>query len=272
MDKLRWVHLGYHFDYNVVNYKPERYYNFPSDLTGLTQCIASAIGYPDYYPEAGIVNYYPLGGSMGGHTDHYESDLSWPLISMSFGQTAIFLIGGATRDVRPVALHVRSGDIIIMSGKSRTAFHAVPRIIKVGKDNEPPCCLKWEDGLFSSDVNMRNPDELGIPDESSVTPDASDNGITNTSCFNRTERIEKSLLKEFDDDKIIRGLEKFGIHEREHSETDEGCLCNQANFCAESMKTLTSEEWRKFEIYLSKTRINVNVRQVHESGKTVSSS
>ena len=102
MDKLRWVHLGYHFDYNVVNYKPERYHNFPSDLAGLTKHIASAVGYSDYSPEAGIVNYYPLGGSMGGHTDHYESDLSWPLISLSFGQTAIFLIGGGTRDVRPV--------------------------------------------------------------------------------------------------------------------------------------------------------------------------
>lgn len=102
MDRLRWVHLGYHFDYNVVDYKPERYYDFPSDLAGMTQHIANAIGYPDYSPEAGIVNYYPLGGSMGGHTDHYESDLSWPLISLSFGQTAIFLIGGATRDIRPV--------------------------------------------------------------------------------------------------------------------------------------------------------------------------
>ena len=101
MDRLRWVHLGYHFDYNVVDYKPERYYDFPLDLAGMTQHIASTIGYPDYSPEAGIVNYYPLGGTMGGHTDHYESDLSWPLISLSFGQTAIFLIGGATREIRP---------------------------------------------------------------------------------------------------------------------------------------------------------------------------
>ena len=101
MDRLRWVHLGYHFDYNVVDYKSEKYYEFPSDLAGLTRHIANAIGYPDYSPEAGIVNYYPLGGSMGGHTDHYESDLSWPLISLSFGQSAIFLIGGATRDIRP---------------------------------------------------------------------------------------------------------------------------------------------------------------------------
>ena len=104
MERLRWVHLGYHFDYNVVDYKAEKYYAFPSDLAGMTQHIANAIGYPEYSPEAGIVNYYPLGGSMGGHTDHYESDLSWPLISLSFGQSAIFLIGGATRDIRPAGM------------------------------------------------------------------------------------------------------------------------------------------------------------------------
>ena len=101
IDKLRWVHLGYHFNYDAIDYKPDRRYEFPSDLAGLIQHIAKAIGYPDYSPEAGIVNYYPLGSSMGGHTDHYESDLSLPLISLSFGQSAIFLIGGATRLVKP---------------------------------------------------------------------------------------------------------------------------------------------------------------------------
>ena len=159
-----------------------------------------------------------------------------------------------------------------MSGKSRTAFHAVPRIIKVGKENGPPCCLKWKDGLFSRDVTSRNPDESGVLDESSVIPGATNKDITKTSCLNRTQRIEKPLFQKFGDDKIIRGLEEVGIDERGHSETDEGCRCDQPNFFAKSIETLTLEEWREFEIYLSKTRINVNVRQVHESGKTVSSS
>ena len=101
MHKLRWTHLGYQFDYNVVNYKPNEYSGFPKDLAALMQHIAYAIGYPGYIPEAGIVNYYPLGTSMGGHTDHYELDLSWPLVSVSFGQSAVFLIGGHTRDIQP---------------------------------------------------------------------------------------------------------------------------------------------------------------------------
>lgn len=133
MDRLRWVHLGYHFDYNVVDYKSEKYYDFPSDLAGMTKHIAEAVGYPDYSPEAGIINYYPLGGSMGGHTDHYESDLSWPLISMSFGQSAIFLIGGPTRDIRPtgILIHVVQGGLCFLALFIPTIQQLTDMLVKV---------------------------------------------------------------------------------------------------------------------------------------------
>ena len=49
----------------------------------------------------GIINYYPEGTSMGGHTDHYEEELRQPLIAYSFGQPAVYLIGGDTRDIKP---------------------------------------------------------------------------------------------------------------------------------------------------------------------------
>ena len=42
---------------------------------------------------------------MGGHTDHYEEELSQPLISFSFGQSAVFLIGGCTRDIKPEGIY-----------------------------------------------------------------------------------------------------------------------------------------------------------------------
>lgn len=34
--------------------------------------------------EAAIVNYYQLGATLSGHTDHSEDDLSTPLISIRF--------------------------------------------------------------------------------------------------------------------------------------------------------------------------------------------
>ena len=43
------------------------------------------------------------------------------------------------------ALFVKSGDVIVMTGESRLAYHAVPCIVKVSNADEPPECLTWDD-------------------------------------------------------------------------------------------------------------------------------
>lgn len=159
-----------------------------------------------------------------------------------------------------------------MSGKSRTAFHAVPRIVKVGKQNEPPSCLKWKDGIFANDVSMTsevNPDASSVPDENVEIPDVREKN--NVGHKTSRERSEKPLFQGSCDNKIETEFRNVSICDGRCIETGEGCQCNKINFCSKSMKTLTSEEWRQFEIYLSKTRINVNVRQVHEKGNTMNS-
>jgi alkylated DNA repair protein alkB family protein 1 len=53
----------------------------------------------------------------------------WSITSL--GNAAIFLVGGLTRDVAPVSILLRSGDIIVMSGPAcRRAYHGVPRILE----------------------------------------------------------------------------------------------------------------------------------------------
>jgi alkylated DNA repair protein alkB homolog 1 len=81
--------------------------------------------------EAAIVNYYHMNSTLCAHTDHSECDaLSKPLLSVSFGNAAVFLIGGSTKSVRaPSPLLLRSGDILLMTNASRLCFHAVPRIL-----------------------------------------------------------------------------------------------------------------------------------------------
>ena len=165
-----------------------------------------------------------------------------------------------------------------MSGKSRTAFHAVPRIIKVGEEHEPPVCLKWQDGLFENDTDMTseaNPVELQesgnqeIPDVQEQTKGRSSHGncASITTKAEKSELSEKCASEETCNIKIISELEGINV------EANERCYCNKLDFCGKftKMKSLTAEEWRKFEIHLSKTRINVNVRQVHEKGKTMNS-
>lgn len=47
----------------------------------------------------------------------------------SFGQSAIFLIGGKEKSVEPSAILIDSGDVLIMSKESRLCYHAVPKIL-----------------------------------------------------------------------------------------------------------------------------------------------
>ncbi len=67
---------------------------------------------------------------MGGHLDDGEPDQENPIVSYSIGLSCVFLMGGLTKDVKPIAVLLESGDLAFMGGFSRKCYHGVPRIIK----------------------------------------------------------------------------------------------------------------------------------------------
>lgn len=69
-----------------------------------------------------------------------EKVISYFLIH-SLGQSAILLVGGKTKATKPLALHLRSGDVIILGGESRLAYHAVPRIMYAQEEGRLPQCF-----------------------------------------------------------------------------------------------------------------------------------
>ncbi|KAI5124529.1 hypothetical protein M0805_003053 [Coniferiporia weirii] len=84
-----------------------------------------------YEPDAGIVNFYQYKDTLMGHVDRSEVCATSPLASLSLGNAAVFLIGGLTRDEKPVAILLRSGDVVMMAGPGcRRAYHGVPRILE----------------------------------------------------------------------------------------------------------------------------------------------
>ncbi|XP_041467855.1 nucleic acid dioxygenase ALKBH1-like [Lytechinus variegatus] len=151
MDQLRWVTLGYHYDWDNKVYNEDQYSPFPEDLGLMTALIAEVLGYPRFQAQAGIVNFYHMDSTLGGHTDHSEFDLTAPLISYSLGQSAIFLVGGTTKATKPMALHLRSGDVIVLGGASRLAYHAVPRIMYAYKEGQLPRCFDLTDDLHQQE-------------------------------------------------------------------------------------------------------------------------
>ena len=60
---------------------------------------------------------------MGGHRDDLELDFTQPVVSISLGLPAIFLLGGDTKDCEPVVpILVRPGDVYLLAGDSRLCF------------------------------------------------------------------------------------------------------------------------------------------------------
>lgn len=80
-------------------------------------------------PEACLVNYYAPGARMGLHRDEDEADFSAPVVSVSLGDTARFRIGGKTRRGPTRSFELASGDVLVLEGDSRLAYHGVDRVL-----------------------------------------------------------------------------------------------------------------------------------------------
>lgn len=79
-------------------------------------------------PEACLVNHYLAGAKLGSHADRDEQDFSAPVVSVSLGDTAVFHIGGTKRTDPKRKIELRSGDVVVLGGVARLAFHGIDRI------------------------------------------------------------------------------------------------------------------------------------------------
>jgi alkylated DNA repair protein (DNA oxidative demethylase) len=80
-------------------------------------------------PDACLVNLYRSGARMGLHQDRDEQDFSIPVLSISLGDTALFRLGGARRRDPTRSLKLSSGDVCLLTGPARLAFHGIDRVI-----------------------------------------------------------------------------------------------------------------------------------------------
>lgn len=96
----------------------------PPPVLALWRAVAD---YP-HDPEACLVNYYGPAARMGLHQDRDEQDFDAPVVSISLGDTCRFRIGAATRGGPTGSLKLASGDVVVLGGASRLAFHGVDRI------------------------------------------------------------------------------------------------------------------------------------------------
>jgi DNA oxidative demethylase len=88
-------------------------------------------------PEACLVNFYAGDAKMGLHQDKDEEDFAAPVVSVSLGDSAIFRVGGRTRKDPTRALELKSGDVVVLGGADRLAFHGIDRILPGTSDLLP---------------------------------------------------------------------------------------------------------------------------------------
>jgi DNA oxidative demethylase len=80
-------------------------------------------------PEACLVNYYAESAKMGLHQDKDEEDFAAPVLSVSLGDTGIFRLGGRSRKDPTRAFELKSGDVVVLGGADRLAYHGIDRIL-----------------------------------------------------------------------------------------------------------------------------------------------
>jgi alkylated DNA repair protein (DNA oxidative demethylase) len=79
-------------------------------------------------PEACLVNFSADDARMGLHQDRDEKDLETPVVSISLGDACLFRVGGTERSGGTLSFKLSSGDIVVLGGQGRLAFHGVDKI------------------------------------------------------------------------------------------------------------------------------------------------
>ena len=101
---------------------------WPAIPAALLALWAEVADYP-HPPEACLVNFYRDDARMGLHQDRDEADFSAPVVSVSLGESCRFRVGGPQRSDRTRSFELQSGDVLVIGGASRLAFHGVDRLL-----------------------------------------------------------------------------------------------------------------------------------------------
>jgi DNA alkylation damage repair protein AlkB len=137
--RIQMTCLGMHWNAKTYEYEPTRsdydglsVQKIPDDFIRLARRAAAEAGMA-IEPDICILNLYTEAGRLGLHQDKDERpetiQAGIPVVSISLGDSAKFLIGGTRRKDPVRVMIVQSGDAVVMGGPSRLRFHGVSGIL-----------------------------------------------------------------------------------------------------------------------------------------------
>lgn len=102
----------------------------PEHFLSFAQRASTQTGYNNFCPDVCLINEYTIGTKMSLHQDRDEKDFNAPIVSVSFGLSAVFLLGGLSRHDKTLKIMLDHGDVIVFGGASRLRFHGILPIKK----------------------------------------------------------------------------------------------------------------------------------------------
>lgn len=104
----------------------------PAEFMKLALDAATAGGFPEFAPDACLINRYAPGARLTAHRDADEQNFAQPIVSVSIGLPASFAFYGLTRGGKGRSVALSDGDVLVWGGPSRLVYHAV-RPVKPGR-------------------------------------------------------------------------------------------------------------------------------------------
>lgn len=114
--------------YRYIAHHPQTGRPWPAIPRALQDIWAEVADYPAG-PQCCLVNFYDPGARMGLHRDADEETFIAPVVSLSLGDSAVFRLGGPERRGPTRSLKLHSGDVMILRGAARLAYHGIDRVL-----------------------------------------------------------------------------------------------------------------------------------------------
>jgi len=124
--RFGWVTDRRGYRYDEIDPEVGRLWpDMPTVFRELAVSAAAKAGFPEFAPNACLMNRYEPGARLSLHQDKNERDFTQPIVSVSLGLPATFLFGGLERTDSTRRIRVTHGDVLVWGGPARLRYHGI---------------------------------------------------------------------------------------------------------------------------------------------------
>lgn len=121
-----WISDKKGYRYESIDPLTEKQWpKMPIILLKLAIAAAKEAGFDDFKPDSCLINLYQPGTKLSLHQDKDEKDFNAPIVSISLGIPATFLLGGLNRSDKQAKISLLHGDVLVLGGKARLLYHGI---------------------------------------------------------------------------------------------------------------------------------------------------